>query len=216
MNNDIDVLARTIYGEAKAHSTRDAIAIANVVINRCKLRNWPSTPAEVCQQPHQFSCWNPNDPNRMRILNASGDWFEKCKLIAADAVNGVFADDITNRATHYCTPAVKPKTYWAKNKTPCFETDGHVFFNDIDTPPPASAKEALDQARPINQSRTVRGATLAGAMTVIGPLASDVADTLEQYSYLSSYIQWACVVLGAVGAGYAIWARISDRQAGVN
>lgn len=213
MIDDIDILARTLHGEAKANNIADAEAIASVVMNRCRYPNWPSSPAKVCQQPWQFSCWNTNDPNRERILNAKGAWFDTCVDIATRAVNGAVTD-MTATSTHYHTRNVKP--FWSKGKQPVFETDGHLFFNDIDTKPPATAKEALDQHRPLNQSRTVRGASLAGAMTVIGPVAGEISSTLEQYTHLSDYIKWACVALGAIGAGYAVWARISDRQAGIN
>ncbi|MEQ9347752.1 MAG: cell wall hydrolase [Thalassospira sp.] len=220
MNNDIDILARTIFGEAKANSTADAEAIANVVMNRCMLPNWPSTPAEVCQQAWQFSCWNTNDPNRARIMNASGDWFKKCQSIARKAVTAG-THDMTNRATHYCTPTVKTKTYWAKDKQPCYQTDGHLFFNDIDTPPPANAKEALDQQRPLTATKTVRGGQVAsvgtgGAMIAeIGQQVTEAAYQIQGLTYYLSIAKWAFFALIIAGIGFTLWARIKDRQDGV-
>ncbi len=214
MDLQIDTLARTIYGEAKANDVADAQAIACVVMNRVGYRNWPSTPAAVCKQAWQFSCWNQNDPNLSRIMSASGAWFDKCCAIAKLAVEGRLEDQ-TSTATHYLTRAVRSKTFWAKGKVPCFETAGHLFFNDIDTPAPVSAKDALDQQRPLSQSRTIKGASVAGVMAVVGPVAADISSTLEQYAYLSDVIKWGCVVLGAIGAGWAIYARLNDRAKGL-
>lgn len=137
MKDDITTLARTLYGEARAKDEQDAYAIAHVIMNRVALRNWPGTVAAVCLQPYQFSCWNINDPNRDRILNASGKWFDRCGEIALDVLT-CRSTDATARSTHYHTPKVKPN--WSKGKTPVYKTRGHMFFNDIDTPPPTTVK----------------------------------------------------------------------------
>jgi hypothetical protein len=46
-------------------------------------------------------------------------------------------------------------------------------------------------------------------------VAADVSSTLEQYADLSDVIKWGCVVLGAIGAGWAIYARLNDRAKGL-
>src|SRR4051794_15177463 len=85
---DLDTMARTLYGEAEANNAADAKAIAWVIVNRADLPNWPDSVAQVCLQPWQFSCWNPGDPNRDRILNAKSTWFERCREIALGVLNG--------------------------------------------------------------------------------------------------------------------------------
>lgn len=132
-NNDLDVLARTLYGEAKAGDENDAYAIGHVIINRAVHKKWPDKVAEVCLQPYQFSCWLPNDPNCQRIKNAKGKWFERCKQIASHLLLGMQTDP-TKGSTHYHTPAVKPS--WSRNKIAVYHTKGHLFFNDIDTKSP--------------------------------------------------------------------------------
>jgi hypothetical protein len=217
--NDLDILARTLYGEAKANSVQDAEAIADVILNRCNLPNWPDTPAKVCQQPWQFSCWNTNDPNRERILNASGDWFNRCIEIAENATS---SPDVTNRATHYCTPSVKNKTYWAKDKTPCYNTNGHLFFNDIDTPPPADATEALDQHRPLAKSRTIKGQQVVGAGTAgaalieVGKQVTDAAQSVQSLVPYLDVAKWVFLGLILVGVGITVYARLDDRKKGRN
>lgn len=76
MNRDTDILARTIYGEARGESISGQEAIASVILNRvafAKRRGrywWGNTIAGVCLAPWQFSCWNENDPNRKIIERA--------------------------------------------------------------------------------------------------------------------------------------------------
>ena len=61
---ETDILARTIYGEARGESISGMEAVASVVLNRVAFANrrgrfwWGNSIAEVCRAPKQFSCWN--------------------------------------------------------------------------------------------------------------------------------------------------------------
>jgi len=217
--NDIDILARTIYGEAKANSTMDAKAIACVVMNRCAYPNWPNTPAKVCKQPYQFSCWNNGDPNLDRIMSPNDDWWPECQKIATAAVSGKI-DDATMRSTHYHTREVKP--LWSKGKKPVYETDGHLYFNDIDTPAPQNAKEALDQQKPLTKSRTVRGGQISAAGTAgaaLSEVGSQVTDAAQSVQAIIPYLdiaKWVFLGLILVGVGITLYARWDDRRKGRN
>lgn len=131
MNHDIDILARTIYGEARGEIDDGKRAIGLVVLNRYRSKKWYSgnTIAEVCQKPWQFSCWNKKDPNCAKITTANESVLKPYWDLAERLVNGEYAD-ITNGATHYhaknCHPA------WAKGKLPCAIIGNHLFFNNID------------------------------------------------------------------------------------
>ena len=63
INHDVDILARTIYGEARGETDEGKRAVGLCILNRYKSKKWFSanTIAEVCQKPLQFSCWNKND-----------------------------------------------------------------------------------------------------------------------------------------------------------
>ncbi len=211
----IDTLARTLYGEAKANDIQDATAIACVVMNRVALPNWPNDVEAVCIQPYQFSCWNTNDPNRARIFKASGAWFNKCVEIAMKAVDHQLVDP-THGSTHYHTPAVKPA--WSRGKTPVFATGGHIFFNDIDTKPPATAKDALNQIKPIGSTDTMVATKIGGAASVgIGAVAQAV-ETLEPALPLATILAkaapWAIVAVLALVLLYITWSRYQARKAG--
>lgn len=131
MQKDIDVLARTIYGEARGEKTEGMIAVGQVILNRYRSNKWfaGDTIAETCQKPWQFSCWNMNDPNRKKLLNATEAVLKPFWNIAERLINGEY-EDKTFGATHYHTKKIKPA--WAKGKTPCAIIGGHVFYNNVE------------------------------------------------------------------------------------
>ncbi|OFX07924.1 MAG: hydrolase [Alphaproteobacteria bacterium RIFOXYD12_FULL_60_8] len=135
---DVDVLARTIYGEARGERIPGKEAIASVVLNRVKRAIerggrywWGTSIAEVCQKAWQFSCWNLSDPNREKILavTEAHPVFATCLRIARRAVGGEL-DDATKGATHYHTKAVHPP--WAWRQKPCAEIGSHLFYNAVE------------------------------------------------------------------------------------
>lgn len=220
--DNIDILARTLYGEAEAGNIKDATAIAHVVVNRVGRAYWPDSVAEVCLQPWQFSCWNQNDPNRVRILAASGSWFEKCKVIAAEVIkSGCNGCDPTSRSTHYYQSNIKePK--WARNKRPIYKvghkSGAHLFYNNIDTLPPKTAAEALEQISPIKESRTVRGAQVAAGATVLGVCGEAIQQMQPVFPLLQTLAQYSPFVLAGLalaGLTYLMFARYEDRKKGL-
>jgi cell wall hydrolyse, putative len=135
--NDIDVLARTIYGEARGESISGQEAIASVVLNRVAFSKrrgrywWGNSIADVCQAPWQFSCWNKNDPNYQKLIKVGSEDinFCMCRRIAERAIGGTL-EDKTNGATHYHTNSCFPA--WAHGKQPCAEIGAHLFYNNIE------------------------------------------------------------------------------------
>ncbi len=132
-----DILARTIYGEARGETLRGKEAVAAVVLNRVARTEergrywWGGDIAEVCTKPWQFSCWNPGDPNREKILAAQPGTkaFNCCRRIARRAVAGALKDP-TGGATHYHHKALNPP--WAKGRAPSAEIGDHLFYNDVE------------------------------------------------------------------------------------
>lgn len=132
---EIDVMARTLWGEARSEGVKGMEAVAHVILNRVKvaLNNdgeywWGNSIVAVCQKPYQFSCWNHNDPNRAKIvaLDASDMHFATGLRIARRAVYGGLGVDPTRGATHYHTVDILP--FWAKGETPTVTIGRHVFY----------------------------------------------------------------------------------------
>lgn len=137
IDQDIDVLARTIYGEARGEPVRGKEAVAAVIMNRVRLAKrrggywWGNDIQAVCQKPWQFSCWNDNDPNCEKLLAVTRDntVFKTCLRVARRAVRGALKDP-TRGSTHYHTLNVDPP--WSSGRAPVVIIGRHRFFNDIE------------------------------------------------------------------------------------
>jgi spore germination cell wall hydrolase CwlJ-like protein len=127
-SQDIEIVARTVYGEARSGPWRGKLAVAFVILNRAKARH--TAPAREARRPWQFSCWNADDPNRkgLLVVDPSNKSFRECVAAAAVALADM-ADDPTKGSLHYHTRAVKP--FWSEGKTPCVEIGAHLFYNDV-------------------------------------------------------------------------------------
>jgi len=139
-SDDIYILARTIYGEARGEPFEGKLAIAWVVVRRliadsARLdRLYGNSIGDICTKPMQFSCWNRLDPNYQRIQAAKLDLdpaFRAC-LGAACAVLGEAVPDPTFGATHYHAGNLETLPLWAKGRTPCAWIGRHVFYNNIE------------------------------------------------------------------------------------
>lgn len=91
-------LTATVYQEAQGEPKEGKRAVAWVVMNRCRARNWRVP--EIVFEPKQFSCWNEDSRTRTRLASINGTaWWE-----SSDAAEDAFyqrGPDPTVGATHY-------------------------------------------------------------------------------------------------------------------
>lgn len=129
-NWDLEVLARTLFGEARGESREGKEAVAAVIVNRLKIGRWGKNAASVCLAKKQFSCWNDADGNRpkMAAVTLADPAFAECMEIATAALDGSL-EDRTKGSLHYHVEALSP--FWAYRKSPVYRTGNHVFYNDI-------------------------------------------------------------------------------------
>ena len=133
---EIDVMARTLWGEARGEGTAGMQAVAAVILNRVEIAEaragywWGNNIIQVCQKPYQFSCWNRADPNfrKLQAVEDSDLYFASALRIARRAVAGVL-DDPTDGATHYHAAGITP--YWAKGEKPAAVIGNHIFYRLI-------------------------------------------------------------------------------------
>lgn len=136
--DEVDTLARTLFGEARGGYHGDRVAVANVIMHRVNadLGNdgkpdwWGEGVIGVCRKPSQFSCWNPNDPNRpvIELVTGENPVFAQCIAIAGAAVAGTLPDLVFG-STHYHTVSVQPA--WSRGHKPVIRIGSHLFFNTI-------------------------------------------------------------------------------------
>ena len=73
-DNDLTIMAKTIWGEARGESQQGQEAVAWVIRNRAQRGGWwGNSIREVCLKDQQFSCWNNNDQNRAKMDALSSD-----------------------------------------------------------------------------------------------------------------------------------------------
>jgi spore germination cell wall hydrolase CwlJ-like protein len=131
---DLDILARTIYGEARGElnnpegGMQSLQAVGWVIKNRAKMLQFSPYIHKVCMQPWQFSCWNLNDPNRKSLLETSfEDKVYRACFLAATRVLFDNTIDCTKGANHYHSTNIAPP-YWAVSKNPTVTIGHHIFY----------------------------------------------------------------------------------------
>lgn len=132
-NIEADVLARTLWGEARGEGTQGMEAVSCVVLNRVKIAGekgkywWGNTIIQVCQKPYQFSCWNRSDPSfrKLQEVDETDLYFATALRVARRAIAGTLSDK-TRGATHYHADTVSP--YWARGQTPTATIGHHIFY----------------------------------------------------------------------------------------
>jgi spore germination cell wall hydrolase CwlJ-like protein len=138
---DRDILARTLWGEARGEGTAGQIAVAWSIRNRVEmdLHNdgkpdwWGEGIAGVCQKAYQFSCWNKSDPNFAYLSGAKAIAFRELAQarIAADQVIDGKVPDPTGGATHYYATTMPKAPTWVKGATQTLKLGHHVFFKNV-------------------------------------------------------------------------------------
>lgn len=133
VRGDIDVLARTLYGEARGEDVKGMQAVAWVVVNRVRKGppRFQGTVGGVVKAPHQFSCWNQSDPNAKLCASIS----EKDPLfaLALYAAAGVLSGEVrdpTGGADHYHADWMRPFPGWTRSMTKTAVIGNHIFYKD--------------------------------------------------------------------------------------
>lgn len=134
---ELEVLADTIYGEARGEFPRpegglaSLIAVGNVVVNRLlQGGDYGQSLTQVCQKPWQFSCWNANDNNK-KILQAldrkENHLWKTCFQVAEKVASGIWPD-LTKGSTHYYAQWLSQKPRWAEGQKVQAHIGQHLFF----------------------------------------------------------------------------------------
>lgn len=111
--SDEDLIIRTVYGECRNCTAEEQRSIANVIINRAKLKN--QSIREVVFKNKQFSPWNlepgmTGQVDRLVNLDPNSSSYQSIRNNIAGAIDGSIPD-ATQGATHFYVGATP---YWAK------------------------------------------------------------------------------------------------------
>lgn len=125
--HDLEIMSRTVFGEARGESSDGQVAVAAVILNRVRHHTrWADEIYMVCLQEKQFSCWNPGDPNRELLMEADLD-DERMQSAVVACISAVEGYDPSNGADHYFATYI-PTPSWAEEMTQTAEIGVHRFF----------------------------------------------------------------------------------------
>lgn len=134
--DEVRLLAATVFGEARSEGELGMRAVAHVMVNRIGAR-FGEDLATVILAPRQFSVWNRGDPNRRLLLNlvrepdryvSDAVQWEIAQRIAREVLAGQSADP-TDGALFYHTRAVRPR--WAPQGVGRQVIGEHIFYADV-------------------------------------------------------------------------------------
>jgi len=135
------LLALTIYGEARGETYAGQIAVGSVILERVDHRDWDGkTIKEVCLKPYQFSCFLPNDPNFPKLAAIAKDFtgamqksgvLSKCLELARGLISGSVPRDKHVSAYHICQYKTKScKADWAGEMKLIITIGRHEFYGE--------------------------------------------------------------------------------------
>ncbi|MFT9017197.1 cell wall hydrolase [Acetobacter malorum] len=125
----VQAAARTAWGEARGEGTRGMQAVMNVIGNRVTHPGWwGRNIAGVCQAHAQFSCWDTNDPNQIKLLTVtdSDTQFREALDLASCLLNSCLSD-LTGGADHYYDWRGQ-RPYWAQGRFYKCTIGHHAFY----------------------------------------------------------------------------------------
>lgn len=135
--SDEQVLAATLYGEARGEGEAGLEAVASVILNRVVIAKatgrkqfGDGSIRSCCLKPWQFSSWNQSDPNRAKLLALDFanpmPILAQCLAVACRAIAGELPDTVGG-ATFYKTNVLPWPAEWGHAVAPV-KVVGHQSF----------------------------------------------------------------------------------------
>lgn len=135
--SEVDVVALTLWGEARGESLDGKAAVAWVIRNRAVRRE--QTYKAVCLARAQFSCWWPSGGRAnyqalstlaAQIRERTDPLLEECRWVAEGVMRGVLWDR-TRGADHYMTTELYHESppAWAREMPVSSVVGNHTFLS---------------------------------------------------------------------------------------
>jgi N-acetylmuramoyl-L-alanine amidase len=143
----LDVLARTVLGEARGEGQLGMQAVAHNIRNRANSGQYPSDPAAVALQPYQYSTWNSGEGgNNPQQFSPNSPQYQTAQQIIQSVFGGA-SPDPTNGALFYHNPSVNPAWANSVNQYGTTQIGNHIFYNGRPQPTPVNpATQSQDMA----------------------------------------------------------------------
>lgn len=183
---EVNLLAATVWGEARSQGEDGMRAVAHVMVNRVGQR-FGEDLATVILSPAQFSVWNRGDPNRRLVQNLARDpsriatdaeW-ATAERIAREVLSGQSVDP-TGGALFYHTRAVRPR--WARVGQGRQTIGAHIFYADVPDPGRRATPRLIDVAQYLGQAIGGGEARTTRVSSRRGPRAGRVNGVIQYAS----------------------------------
>ena len=180
---EVRLLAATVWGEARSEGEDGMRAVAHVMKNRVGDR-FGQDLATVILSPSQFSVWNRRDPNRRIVQNLARDpssittdseW-SVADRVAREVLSGQSVDP-TGGALFYHTRGVRPR--WARIGQGRQVIGQHIFYADVPDPGTRRTPRVIDVASFLGQALPGRQRRAAAAAERRGPRAGRVNGVIQ-------------------------------------
>lgn len=123
--SDLDIIARTLDGEAGNQGYIGLAAVGSVILTRVKLAWQGETTARgVCLHPKQLDCWLPG-PDRDRIMAPDYVVYDLENSVAQMVLDGSLPDSVNGADSYIVTGT---PCYWAENLTPVAVVGKQSFY----------------------------------------------------------------------------------------
>ena len=133
--SDVDVMARTIFGEAENQSDQGKAAVGWSIINRVKFAQahggnywWGNNIRDVCLKSWQYSCWKLNR-TKITAVKSSNPIFKRCLQIAQGVISGQITTPIDGATHYYATYIHAPS--WVHGATFVIQIGVHRFYKNV-------------------------------------------------------------------------------------
>lgn len=117
---DLNCMAEALYFEARGESRQGQAAVAEVILNRLHSGSFPNSICGVINQQSQFSY---TIGGKKSIRNKAT--YMRVRQVAEAALSGQ-TGDLTNGATYFHTPAVRPA--WSRRFERTVQIGRHIFY----------------------------------------------------------------------------------------
>lgn len=134
---DVDVMARTIFGEARGETYYGKLAVGWSIRNRVTMDLWGDkkpdwwgeTISGVCLKKWQYTCHSDHNAAKLAKVSLDDDAFKECFQAALCVITGWVPDPVFG-ATHYQVVGTNAK--WSIGHKPILTIGHHEFFVGIE------------------------------------------------------------------------------------
>ncbi|MFW5962009.1 MAG: cell wall hydrolase [bacterium] len=113
---DINLLARAIHGEARGESFKGQVAVGAVILNRLKSPEFPNNIKDIIYQEKQFSA-----------VKDGQFYLTPNKTAYTAAERAIAGEDPSEGALYFYNPKTATTLWWLETREKTVEIENHVF-----------------------------------------------------------------------------------------